>query len=120
MKTMKGIFTLVMLVMSMVLYSQTETHIHTAYATGTTETVMDSQLYETYSVTVVDWDESLITINGMTLVIGDVILIRSKGVLEFSAYSEDGDSIQIQLTELYMVIKDEYKRASIYIKYNEI
>lgn len=116
MKTSKIIWVLVLMLISTVMYSQKETHVYDLYAYGTTDNILNVELQETYSVMVVDWDKSIISLDGTILVIGDSVLIRSIGVLEFDVYARDGEVMRTQLTNGYLLIKDNQGKAIIYIK----
>lgn len=115
----KIIYLALALFMTTLMYGQIETHVYTAFAVGTKENVLGQPLEKTYSVSVLDWDHSVFTLEGKYMNIGRHIFIKNADTVEFIA-ERNGHELTILLGRNYLLVSNDDGNAIVYLKYEEI
>lgn len=115
----KIIYLALALFMTTLMYGQIETHVYTAFAVGTKENVLDQPLEKTYSLSVLDWDNSVFMLEGEYMNIGRHIFIKSADTVEFTAES-NGYELMILLGRNYLLVRNNDGDAIVYLKHEEI
>lgn len=112
---LRNIYLIMALLTGVISYGQVEAHVYKNYAVGTTDDILDKEPQYTYSTVVVDWDNYVLTLDGISMEIGRYVELLDEGMKRFNVERE-GDVMAVLLGKSFIIIKDRGEEAIMFIK----